>query len=72
MQRPFHASALAMINEVRGELATHLEPGLSRALSEANSLCSAMGGELVSRQAIAAVIVAWQLANPHREPTECR
>lgn len=41
-----------------------LHPDLKRRLDEANSLCQNAGGELVSRQAIAIIILDFEKANP--------
>lgn len=42
-----------------------LNPGLREALQRAADLVASAGGRLRSRQAIAAIIVAWELANPN-------
>lgn len=40
-----------------------LDPRLRGALTRADDLCRHAGGALVSKQAVAVVIVAWQLTN---------
>ena len=47
-----------------------LHSDLYDTLTEADKMVSRAGGRLTSRQAISAIIVAWQMQHPYEDPYE--
>lgn len=55
--------ARVLLEAKEGQFLRH---DLHNALDRANMMCERAGGELHSRQVVAAIIVAWEMSNPDK------